>query len=103
MKNVLRVVYGIVATHLLNKFQRFLKGIEEKKTLKNLIETKDLVIQKADKGSTIVILNKNDNISRPKWILDDTSKFKKVPCWGRTSLKSYYSYGRAYYWFTDKF
>ena len=77
IKNVLRVVYGIMATHLLNKFQRFLKGIKEKKTLKNLIETKDLVIQKADKGNAIVILSKNDNISRLNRVLDDTSKFKR--------------------------
>ena len=37
---------------------------EEIKALKNLIENKDLVIQKADKGNTIVILNKKDYISR---------------------------------------
>ena len=37
---------------------------EEIKPLKNLIENKDLLIQKADKGNTIVILNKNDYISR---------------------------------------
>ena len=50
---------------------------EEKKTLKNLIENKDMVIQEANKGNTIVILNKNDYISRLNRILDDISKLKR--------------------------
>ena len=33
-------------------------------------------MQKLDKGSTIVILNKNDYILRLNQILDDPSKFK---------------------------
>ena len=37
-----------------------------------------MVIQKADKGNTIVILNKNDYISRLNRILDETSKFKRL-------------------------
>ena len=49
---------------------------EEIKALKNLIENKDLVIQKADKGATIVILTKNDYISRLNRILHDLIKFK---------------------------
>ena len=36
----------------------------------------DLVIQKADKGNGIVILDKNDYILRLTRILDITSKFK---------------------------
>lgn len=35
---------------------------KEIKALKNLIENKDLVIQKAGKGNTIVIPNKNNYI-----------------------------------------
>ena len=61
------------------------------KVLKNLIENKYLLIQKADKGNSIIILNKNDYISRLNRILDDTSKFE------RQSLKSYHSYGRVYF------
>ena len=49
---------------------------EEIKALKNLTENKDLVIQIADKGDSIVILNKNDYILRLTRILDTTSKFK---------------------------
>ena len=46
--------------------------------LKDLIKNRDLVIQKADKGNTIVILNKNDHISGMKVILNDSSKFQKL-------------------------
>ena len=46
--------------------------------LKDLIKNRDLVIQKADKGNIVVILNKNDYISRMKVILNDSSKFQKL-------------------------
>ena len=36
----------------------------EIKVLKNLIEIKGLIIQKADKENTVVILNKNDQVWR---------------------------------------
>ena len=48
---------------------------EEHFALKNLVKSKDLVIQKADKGNTVVILNKNDYNLEMKKILSDTSKF----------------------------
>ena len=71
--------YGIVPINLLKKFRRFLnKNLPdaEKKSLKNLIENKDLVVEKADKGNTIVILNKNDYILRFNQILEDTLNLK---------------------------
>ena len=37
-----------------------------------------MVIQKADKGKTIMILIKNDYISRLNRILDDSSKFTRL-------------------------
>ena len=46
-------------------------------TLKNLVDNKDLVIQKADKGNTM-ILNQSYCISRLNRILDETSKFKRL-------------------------
>ena len=46
--------------------------------LKDLIKNRDFVIQKPDKGNTVVILNKNDYISRMEVILNDSSKFQKV-------------------------
>ena len=51
---------------------------EEVKALNNLVKNKDVVIQKADKGNNIVILNKGDYISKRSKIVEDTSKFKTV-------------------------
>ena len=76
---MLRGDYGIVPINLLKKFRRFLnKNLPdvEKKSVKNLIENKDLVVEKADKGNTIVILNKNDYILRFNRILEDTLNLK---------------------------
>ena len=50
---------------------------EENFALKNLVKNKDLVIQKADKSNTVVILNK-DYIFKMTEILSDTSKFQKL-------------------------
>ena len=44
---------------------------EELLALKELIKYKDLVIQKVDKGNTVVILSKNDYISKMKVIFSD--------------------------------
>ena len=46
--------------------------------LKDLIKNRDLVLQRADTGNTVVILNKNGYISKYKVILGDSSKFKKL-------------------------
>ena len=46
--------------------------------LKNLSEKKGLVIQKAEKGNTVVVLDKNNYISRINGILADTSNFRKL-------------------------
>ena len=46
--------------------------------LKDLIKNRDLVLQSADTGNTVVILNKNGYISKYKVILGDWSKFKKL-------------------------
>ena len=51
---------------------------EEHFALKNLVKNKDLIIQEADKGNTVVILNKNDYSLKMKKILSDTSKFQKL-------------------------
>ena len=51
---------------------------EEVKALNNLVRNKDIVIQKADKGNNIVILNRSDYISKLNKMLEDTSKFKRV-------------------------
>ena len=49
----------------------------EFKGLKRLSKNKDIVIQKADKGNTVVILDKCSYISATDEILNDNSKFSK--------------------------
>ena len=44
----------------------------------SLIRNKKLIIQKADKGNTVVLFNRKDYISKMKLILADTSKFMKI-------------------------
>ena len=46
--------------------------------LKSLVKNKELIIQKAEKGNAVVLLNRKNYISRTKLILVDTSKFKKI-------------------------
>ena len=50
----------------------------EFKALKRLSKNKDTVIQKADKGNTVVILDKWSYISAIEEILNDNSKFSKL-------------------------
>ena len=45
--------------------------------LKSLPENKHVIIQKADKGNTVVILNRKDYVCKRKNILNDKSKCQK--------------------------
>ena len=45
------------------------------KSLKELIQRKDLVIQKADKGNTVVITNRENYLKVTKSLISDNSKF----------------------------
>ena len=47
----------------------------ECKSLKELIQRKDLVFQKADKGNTVVINNRENYLKGMKSLLSDNSKF----------------------------
>ena len=47
-------------------------------TLKSLMRNKELIIQKADMGNTVALLNRKDYISKMKLIFADTLKFKKT-------------------------
>ena len=51
---------------------------EELKALQNLLKQKHLVIQKAGKGNTVVITEKNAYISKMKEIFCDTTKFEQI-------------------------
>ena len=50
---------------------------EEHVALKGLSTNNDLIIQKSDKGNSVVLLNRND-IKRLNKMLSDSSKFKKL-------------------------
>ena len=57
----------------------YFRPIEKQmKALNNLVRNKDIVIQKADKGNNIVILNRSDYVSKLNKMLEDISKFKRV-------------------------
>ena len=49
---------------------------EEHLCLKDLMKNINLIIQNADKGNTMVVLNENDYISKMKVILIELSKFQ---------------------------
>ena len=51
---------------------------DEFKALMDLSERKDIIIQKADKGNSVVILNESDYINRMTEMLSDIDKFKKL-------------------------
>ena len=51
---------------------------DELKALKDLSSRKDIIIQKADKGNSVVILNNGDYIKRINEMLSDIDKFKKL-------------------------
>ena len=51
---------------------------DELKALKHLSSRKDIIIEKADKGNSVVILNKRDYIERMTEMLSDIDKFKKL-------------------------
>ena len=62
-------------------FDRVEKDLSEVEflALKNLIEHKDLVIQKADKGNTVVITDRTKYLEGIKSVLLDSSKFIQHP------------------------
>ena len=43
-----------------------------------LLELENVIIQKADKGNVIVMINKNDYVDKMETILNDPSKFRKI-------------------------
>ena len=51
---------------------------DELKALKDLSSRKEIIIQKAGKGNSVLILNKCNYIKRMNGMLLDTDKFKKL-------------------------
>jgi len=50
----------------------------EYQALQSLLKDENIVIQKSDKGNSVVILNKSDYVTRMEALLADTSKFKQL-------------------------
>ena len=46
--------------------------------LKGLCSNKDIILQRADKGNSVVSVNKADYTKRMKELLSDVSKFKEI-------------------------
>ena len=55
------------------------KNYQKSIALKNLIECKNVVIQKADKGNTVVITDHTKYLEGIKSLLSDSSKFMQLP------------------------
>ena len=47
--------------------------------LRNLSSNKDIVIHKSDKGNSVVIVNREAYLQRMQEMVDDVSKFEKIP------------------------
>ena len=78
-KNELRHV-AFSSFKMYNKKDNKLENIskEEHKTFLELLDLRNIIIQKADKGSVIVIIDRNTYVTRMHRILNDDTKFKKV-------------------------
>ena len=51
---------------------------DERKAFKDLSSRKDIIIEKAGKGNSVVILNKSDYMKRMTEMLSDIENFKKT-------------------------
>ena len=51
---------------------------DESNALKSLLNDKSIIIQKSDKGNSVVILNKTDYTNRMEELLSDQSKFRRI-------------------------
>ena len=46
--------------------------------LKNLFSLKNIIIQKSDKGNSVVLMNLDDNINQMENLISDQAKFQKL-------------------------
>ena len=64
------------------KRYNFLKELNlsrgECKVLNNLSSLRNIIIQKSDKGKSVVLMNRDDYISRMETLISDSSKFQKL-------------------------
>ena len=58
----------------------------ELQALNSLLQNKDIIIQKADKGNAIVVINKDAYEKKMKAIISDRSKFGKLDIQEKKSM-----------------
>ena len=79
LKNKLKdICFFTLKSHSFNKGEKNLSEAEFL-ALKNFIEHKDLVIQKADKGNAVIISDRTKYLEGIKSLFLDSSKFIQLP------------------------
>ena len=51
---------------------------DENNALKNLSSLKNIIIQKSDKGNSVVTINRDNNINGMETLISDQAKFQKL-------------------------
>ena len=72
------ICFSTLKSYSLDKVEKNLLEAESI-ALQNLIERKNLVIQKAGKGNTVVITDRSKYLEGIKSLLSDSSKFVQLP------------------------
>ena len=73
---MVKIIIIILLNRRIKAQQRMTK--EEMQVLRDLSSREGIIIQKADKGNSVVILSKSDYLKWMKEILSDIDKFKKL-------------------------
>ena len=74
---LLGTAFSLFHTFKKNKTKTNLSKIELQ-ALNSLLQNKDIIIQKADKGNNIVVIDKDDYKNKMKAIISDRSKFENL-------------------------
>jgi hypothetical protein len=68
----------LINVPLPNSHKSYFGSIAFNKTLSQIKKDKDIIVTRADKGNTTVILNRSDYLEKMAEILDDSDTYKKV-------------------------
>ena len=72
------ICFSTLKSYSFDEVEKYLKEAESI-ALTNLIKRKDLVIQKADKGNTVVITDRTKYLEGVKSLLSNNSRFMQLP------------------------